>query len=402
MCSIEPYTNLLYLCYHKNYMNTRMMQTYKFRLYPNKEQAVLLHKTFGCTRFIYNQILRVRINNYEAKKNHLEVSNKLTPAKFKEEFPWLKDVDSLALANAQLHVQRAYKNKFESNFGTPKFKSKHARQSYTTNNQKGSIRLSGNKIKLPKIGYVNIKLHRNVLGNIKSCTISMNKSGKYYISILTDYEFVHKKKVKNIIGVDLGIKDFATLSNDEKIHNPNLYRNSEKRIKKLQKTLSRRIKNSKNRYKAKIALAKLHEKIANRRNDFLQKLSTKLINENQVICLEDLQVNNMIKNHKLAKSIQDCSWSNLVAMLEYKASRYGRTIIKVNRWYPSSKLCSHCGYKMDEMPLTIREWTCPKCGIHHDRDVNASINILQEGIKIMNGRNDQDSLLILSSLEDTA
>lgn len=378
------------------------MQTYKFRLYPNREQKVLLCKTFGCARFIYNQILNVRINNYEAKKKHLEVSNKLTPAKFKEEFPWLKEVDSLALANAQLQVQRAYKNRFEHNFGNPKFKNKNARQSYTTNNQKGTIHIDSNKIKLPKIGYVNIKLHREVLGNIKSCTISMNKSGKYYISILTDYEFIHKDKNKNAIGIDLGIKEFVILSNGEKIHNPNLYRNSEKRIKKLQKALSRRIKNSKNRYKVKIALAKLHEKIANRRNDFLQKLSTKLINENQVICLEDLQVNNMLKNHKLAKSIQDCSWSNFVTMLEYKANRYGRTVIKINKWYPSSKLCSCCGYKMDEMPLTIREWTCPKCTTHHDRDVNASINILQEGIKIMNGRNDQDSLLILSSLEDIA
>lgn len=378
------------------------MQTYKFRLYPNREQKVLLCKTFGCARFIYNQILNVRINNYEAKKNGLETSNRLTPAKFKDEFTWLKEVDSLALANAQLHVQRAYKNMFESNFGKPKFKSKHSRQSYTTNNQKGSIRLSGNKIKLPKIGYVKVKLHRNILGNIKSCTISMNKSGKYYISILTDYEFMHKEKNKNAIGIDLGIKEFATLSNGEKINNPNLYKNNEKKIKKLQKTLSRRVKGSKNRNKAKIILAKLHEKIINRRNDFLQKLSTKLINENQVICLEDLQVNNMVKNHKLAKSIQDCSWSNFVTMLEYKANRYGRTVIKIDKWYPSSKLCSCCGYKMDEMPLDIREWTCPKCATHHDRDVNASINILHEGVKIMNGWNDQDSLLILSSLEDIA
>ena len=378
------------------------MQTYKFRLYPDKEQKVLLHKTFGCARFIYNQILNVRINNYEAKKNHLEISNRLTPAKFKDEFTWLKEVDSLALANAQLHVQRAYKNMFESNFGKPKFKSKHARQSYTTNNQKGSIRLSGNKIKLPKIGYVKVKLHRNILGNIKSCTISMNKSGKYYVSILTNYNFTRKEQVNSVIGIDLGIKEFAILSNGEKVANLKSYRNEEEKIKKLQRTLSRRVKGSKNRNKAKIILAKLHEKIANRRNDFLQKLSTKLINENQVIYLEDLQVNNMVKNHKLAKSIQDCSWSNFVTMLEYKANRYGRTVIKIDKWYPSSKLCSCCGYKMDEMPLDIREWTCPKCATHHDRDVNASINILQEGIKIMNGWNDQDSLLILSSLEDIA
>lgn len=378
------------------------MQAYKFRLYPNKEQEVLLCKTFGCARFIYNQILNTKINNYQAKKNGLEISNMLTPAKFKNKFIWLKEVDSLALANAQLHVQRAYKNKFVHNFGNPKFKSKNARQSYTTNNQKGSVRIDGNKIKLPKIGYINIKLHRDVLGNIKSCTVSMNKSGKYYISILTDYEFTHKNKVKSVVGIDLGIKEFAILSNGEKIHNPNLYKNNEKKIKKLQRILSHRSKNSKNRYKAKIALAKLHEKVANRRNDFLQKLSSKLINENQVIYLEDLQVSNMIKNHKLSKSIQDCSWSTFITMLEYKANRYGRVIIKVNKWYPSSRLCSCCGYKIDKMPLNIREWTCPNCHTHHDRDINASINILQEGIKIMNGRDDQDSLLTLSSLEDIA
>lgn len=378
------------------------MQTYKFRLYPNKEQEVLFHKTFGCARFIYNQILNVRINNYKAKKEGSELSNRLTPAKFKDEFTWLREVDSMALCNAQLHVQRAYKSMFESNFGKPKFKSKSARQSYTTNNNGAKIRIENNRIRLPKLGYVKLKIHREVLGNIRSCTISMSKSGKYYISILTDYEFTHKKQVENKVGVDLGIKDFAILSNGEKVANPKFYRNEEQRIKKAQRTLSRRVKGSKNRDKAKVILAKLHEKVANRRNDFLQKLSTKLINENQVICLEDLQVKNMVKNHNLAKSIQDCSWSRFVAMLEYKADRYGRTIIKIDKWYPSSKTCSTCGYKVDEMPLNVREWTCPKCGIKHDRDINASINILQEGIKSMNGRNDQDSLLILPSLEGTA
>lgn len=373
------------------------LKAYKFRIYPTEEQELFFAKSFGCVRKVYNLMLYDRIKAYNEVKN--DVSKKMifpTPAKYKNEFPFLKEVDSLALANAQLNLDKAYKNFFrDKSVGFPRFKSKkNPVQSYTTNNQHGTIALIDSKfIKVPKLkSLIRIKLHRQPKGIIKSATISRHSSGKYYISLLCKEEVSELPKTNSVVGIDLGITHFAILSDGQKIDNNKFTSKMEQKLKREQRKLSRRallarqkgisLFKAKNYQKQKCKVTRLHEKVINQRTDFLNKLSTDIIKNHDMICIENLNTKGMLRNHKLAKSISDVSWSSFVTKLQYKADWYGREIIKLDKWFQSSQICSECGHKDGKKPLSIREWTCPICHTHHDRDINASINILNEGLRI--------------------
>lgn len=367
---------------------TIKQKSYKFRLYPNQDQKVMFAKTFGSSRAIWNMMLADKMAYY--KETGKMLNN--TPAQYKKDFPWLREVDSLALANVQLNLQKAYKNFFKSGFGFPKFKKKRHKQSYKTNNQKGTIALLDGKIRLPKIGWVRIKDHRQITGTIKNATVSMTPTGKYYISILCESEILPLPKTGSAVGIDLGVSDFAILSTGEKIGNERFLKQLSQKLANEQRILSRRalvakksgrkLFESKNYQKQHLKVAKIHEKIANNRRDFLNKLSTDLVKNHDIICVEDLSSRNLMKNRKLAKAIGDASWSEFVRMLGYKADWYEKQVSKISRWYPSSQICSDCGFTSGKKPLSVREWTCNNCNSHHDRDINASINILNEGMQL--------------------
>ena len=365
----------------------KVLRAYKYRIYPNKEQQVYLAKTFGCTRLVYNLMLSERIdtyNKYKDNKEELKKQKHPTPAQYKKEYEFLKEVDSLALANAQMNLNKAYKNFFrDKSVGFPKFKSKRTnRHSFTTNNQKGTIYIENGYIKIPKLKtLIKVKQHREFEGLIKSATISQTPSGKYFISILVETEIEELDKTDKKVGVDLGIKDFAITSDSDVFSNPKWLRKSEKRLSKLQRDLSRKKKSSNNRAKTRKRLAKLHEKIANQRKDFLHKLSIKLVRENQSIVIEDLKVCNMIKNRKLSKAISEVSWHEFRVLLEYKTKWYGRELIIAPSNYASSQLCSECGNKSSQTKdLSCRTYICAVCGMILDRDINASKNLLKLAI----------------------
>ena len=376
-------------------------KAYKYRIYPNNAQKEFFAKCFGCVRFFYNKSLSDMNDIYEATGKYKNI----TPASYKEDYSFLKEADSLALSNAQLNRNTAFKSFFSHKSGFPKYKSKRNDQSYTTNNQ-GSVKISDNHryISIPKCSRVRIKMHRLFEGTIKSITVSRTTDNKYYMSLLVETEIEPPKTTEKMIGLDLGIKDLIVDSNGHKYKNHKYLTKSQVKLAKEQRKLSHMQKGSNNRNKQRIKISKLHKKIQNQRNDYLHKLSKKIIDENQVIALEDLKVKDMEQNNKLARNITDASWSRLVSMLTYKANWYGRTVIKVPSNYPSSQLCSICSYKNSiTKDLGIRKWTCPKCGSIHDRDVNAAKNILSKGIEMLTKDGTHpDSLFMLESLDSSS
>ena len=360
---------------------TMIRKAYKYRIYPNNAQKEFFAKCFGCVRFFYNKSLSDMNDIYEATGKYKNI----TPASYKEDYSFLKEADSLALSNAQLNRNTAFKSFFSHKSGFPKYKSKRNDQSYTTNNQ-GSVKISDNHryISVPKCPRIRIKMHRTFIGTIKSITVSRTTDNKHYISLLVETEIEPLESTNKMIGLDLGIKDLIVDSNGHKYKNHKYLTKSQVKLAKEQRKLSHMQKGSNNRNKQRIKIARLHKKIQNQRNDYLHKLSKKIIDENQVIALEDLKVKDMEQNNKLARNITDASWSRLVSMLTYKADWYDRTVVKVPSSYPSSQLCSICSYKNSiTKDLGIRKWTCPKCGSIHDRDINAAKNILSKGIEIL-------------------
>ena len=380
-------------------------KAYKYRIYPNTEQKIFFAKCFGCVRFFYNKSLSDMNDIYKATGKYKNI----TPASYKSDYPFLKEVDAFALCNAQLNRNIAFKDfmkqRYKNNKDKPNFKSKRNDQSYTTNNQ-GSVKISSNHryISIPKCSRIRIKMHRLFEGSIKSITVSRTTDNKYYMSLLVEEETKPMEPTSKMIGLDLGIKDLIADSNGHKYKNHKYLTKSQEKLAKEQRKLSKMVKGSNNRNKQRIKIARLHKKIQNQRNDYLHKLSKSIIDENQVIALEDLKVKDMEHKNKLARNITDASWSRLVAMLIYKADWYGRKVVKVPSTYPSSQLCSICGYKNSiTKDLAIRKWTCPKCGTIHDRDINAAKNILSKGIEILTKDGTHpDSLFMLGSLESSS
>lgn len=376
----------------------------KYRIYPNKKQSNLIDKTIGCVRLVYNLILN----------DFYEHNIMKTPAEYKPERPFLRDVDSLALCNSQLNLKQALLNykRNPKHFGKPKFKKKsHSKLSYKTNNQQGSVRIENNKLILPKFkSGIKIVEHRKIDGIIKSVTIEHTRSDYYTATILYNVSDEPKSNTlskNNILGIDLGIKHLAITSDNEKYDNPKYYQKTQSKLKKEQKILNRRLEQNvkkrvydkngkctkiiykkplsecKNYQKQKKKIAKIQNKIKNQRLDNSHKVSNEIIKNHDYIVLETLKIKNLMKNRRLSKSIADVGWSLFINMLEYKAERYGKQVIKIDQWFPSSQICSYCQHNSGKKPLNIREWKCSNCHTKHDRDVNAAINIKNKGLEMI-------------------
>ena len=366
-----------------------LLQAVKVRLYPTPEQEVLLAQHFGCARWWWNFALGQAIETYRDTGKGLGRSalNALLPKlKKNKETEWLGECYSQVLQAVTLNLTTAYKNFFDGRARFPRFKSKHSRQSiqYPQN-----VQVIGNTVKLPgRVGTVNAKIHRPIEGTIKTVTVSLDPSGKYYASILTEIEGESPipSREGKVIGVDLGLKHFAVTSDGNKVSkydNPKHLAKYEKNLKRKQQKLARKQKGSNSRHKYRKVVARVYERVSNSRADFLHKLSQKLVNENQVVVVENLYVKGMVRNHNLAKAISDVGWGMFTNFLAYKLEKKGGKLVEIDRWFPSSKLCSNCYHQVEEMPLDVREWTCPHCGTHHDRDGNAATNIREEGIRLL-------------------
>jgi len=360
-------------------------RAYQFRFYPTDKQQQQLAQTFGCCRKVYNHFLAYRSDAwYERQERVSEVDTiNMLPGLKKGEFPYLKEVSSVPLQQALRHLQRGFVNFWEGRAKYPTFKSKHHKQSATYARTGFSFDRAQHGLRIAKLGIVNLKWSQDVSMDPSTIILSQTPSGRYYVSLRCEVDVQPLPPVTKEIGIDVGLTHTATLSNGEKIGNPRHTRKYEKKLARAQREMARKQKDSQNRHKARVKVAQIHQKISDCRMDFVHQMTTRLIRENQVIVVEDLNVTGMIRNHSLAKHIADVSWGEIFRQLEYKAEWYGRTFVKIDRFYPSSKRCSGCGYIVAKLPLSVRAWTCPKCEVVHDRDHNAAKNIVAAGQAVL-------------------